>query len=127
MSFRAFPRHAPLFSSAVAVLAAFSGVQAQARTVSVPQLHLPVSWMAPEAMAFAPITADWREAGQVRHGFTHFELIIDLFAARVPRIAADGLLRPLIRPLASLGEEALPSVMRKCVRMAAPGTYNGGN
>jgi A/G-specific adenine glycosylase len=72
-------------------------------------------WTPGEALASAPIAADWRAAGQVRHGFTHFELIIDLFAARVARIATDG----LVRPLASLEEEALPSVMRKCVRMAA--------
>ena len=53
-------------------------------------------------------------AGEVRHGFTHFELTIDLFAARVERIEADG----FRRPIAALAHEALPSVMRKCVRMA---------
>jgi A/G-specific adenine glycosylase len=74
-------------------------------------------WMAREALAAAPIAADWRPAGQVRHGFTHFELIIDLFAALVPRIEAEG----LVRPLTALDDEALPSVMRKCVRMAAGG------
>ena len=34
-------------------------------------------------------------AGEVRHGFTHFELTIGLFAARVPRIDAEGFLRPI--------------------------------
>ncbi len=72
-------------------------------------------WAADSALAHAPMPADWRPAGQVRHGFTHFELIIDLLAARVPRIEADG----FVRPIAALGEEALPSVMRKCVRTAA--------
>ncbi|MGE0225516.1 MAG: A/G-specific adenine glycosylase [Acetobacteraceae bacterium] len=71
-------------------------------------------WAAEEALVHAPLPADWRPAGQVRHGFTHFELTIDLFAARVPRIAAPG----LVRPITELSEEALPSVMRKCVRMA---------
>jgi A/G-specific adenine glycosylase len=42
-------------------------------------------------------------------------LIIDLFAARVATIEADGFLRPA----AALDDAALPSVMRKCVRMAA--------
>ena len=42
----------------------------------------------------APMHAAWRPAGQVRHGFTHFELTIDLFAARVARIEARRLPAP---------------------------------
>ena len=75
------------------------------------------SWTASDAVRHAPMLADWRPAGQVRHGLTHFELVIDLLAARVPRIEADGFLRPAT----ALADEALPSVMRKCVRMAAGG------
>ena len=71
-------------------------------------------WDAAEALAHAPMDVAWRPAGHVRHGFTHFELAIDLFAARVERIEADGF-RCAIDALA---HEALPSVMRKCVRMA---------
>jgi A/G-specific adenine glycosylase len=71
-------------------------------------------WGQVEALAAVPQPANWRPAGQVRHGFTHFELIIELFAAQVPAIEADGFLRPV----GALAEEALPSVMRKCVRMA---------
>ncbi|MBV8400910.1 MAG: hypothetical protein JOZ17_19585, partial [Acetobacteraceae bacterium] len=66
-----------------------------------------------EALAHAPMGLDWRRAGQVRHGLTHFELVIDLFAARSTRIEAKGFLRPV----AALDQEALPSLMRKCVRM----------
>ena len=47
-------------------------------------------WAAAEALALAPMLAAWQPAGQVRHGFTHFELTIDLFAARVERIEAAG-------------------------------------
>ncbi len=71
-------------------------------------------WRAEEALVLAPMDVVWQSAGQVRHGFTHFELTIDLFAARVERINADG----FQRPIAALAHEALPSVMRKCVRMA---------
>ena len=71
-------------------------------------------WDTAEALALAPMDVRWRQAGEVRHGFTHFELTIELFAARVPRIEADG----FQRPIAALADEALPSVMRKCVRMA---------
>jgi A/G-specific adenine glycosylase len=70
-------------------------------------------WQAEEALRFAPMPAEWRPAGQVRHGFTHFELTIDLFAARVVQIDAPG----FARPIEELAHEALPSVMRKCVRM----------
>jgi A/G-specific adenine glycosylase len=59
----------------------------------------------------------WQHAGQVRHGFTHFELTIDLFAARVERIEADG----FHRAVSALAQEALPSVMRKCVRIVRGG------
>ena len=72
-------------------------------------------WHVHEALAHAPMPAAWQAAGEVRHGFTHFELTLQLYAARVPRIDADG----FQRPIASLADEALPSLMRKCVRMAS--------
>jgi A/G-specific adenine glycosylase len=70
-------------------------------------------WPRAEALRFAPMPAEWQPAGQVRHGFTHFELTINLFAAHVPRIDAPG----FSRPINQLAHEALPSVMRKCVRL----------
>jgi A/G-specific adenine glycosylase len=73
-----------------------------------------VRWPETEAMAQAPMSVDWRTAGMVRHGFTHFELTIDLFAAQVATIEGDGFVHPLTR----LDELALPSVMRKCVKAA---------
>ena len=72
-------------------------------------------WQPGEALAHAPMRAHWQQAGEVRHGFTHFELTLRLYAARVPRIDADG----FQRPIASLADEALPSLMRKCVRLLA--------
>jgi A/G-specific adenine glycosylase len=65
----------------------------------------------------AALELDWRNAGQVRHGFTHFELILDVLAAHVPRIEAEG----FAHALDALDDAALPSVMRKCVRMATAG------
>ena len=58
--------------------------------------------------------AKWRALGEVTHGLTHFELRIQLHAARVERITADGFLRPVT----ALDDEALPSMMRKCVALA---------
>lgn len=71
-------------------------------------------WPSAEAMAAAPMRAGWQEVGEVQHGFTHFTLSIALYTARVRRITATGFLRA---PDA-LEAEALPSVMRKCVRLA---------
>jgi A/G-specific adenine glycosylase len=72
------------------------------------------AWNAADALRHVPMDAHWRPAGQVRHAFTHFALVLDLMAAEVPRIEAEGFLHPL----RSLNDAALPSVMRKCARMA---------
>jgi len=75
-------------------------------------------WTVQEALSVQPMELDWRGAGQVRHGFTHFELIIDVLAARVPRIDPTA---GFAHPLDALDDAALPSVMRKCVRIAGGG------
>ena len=74
-----------------------------------------------DALAQTPMPAAWREMGEVRHVFTHFELRLTVFAASVPRIEAEGFLHPI----AMLQDSALPSVMRKCVRMAIGGEREG--
>jgi A/G-specific adenine glycosylase len=66
------------------------------------------------ALAQAPMAATWRVAGQATHGFTHFELILDVYIAQVAVIVGEGFLRPAN----ALAEEALPSVMRKCIAVA---------
>ncbi|WP_428493179.1 A/G-specific adenine glycosylase [Rhodopila sp.] len=72
-------------------------------------------WTLDEALTLAPMPLNWRPAGQVRHGFTHFELIIDILAAQTAKIDAEG----FAHALDALDDAALPSVMRKCVRMAS--------
>ena len=74
----------------------------------------PEPWTEAEALAAAPMQAAWRRAGQAFHGLTHFELALDVYAAAVPEITAPGFLRPAN----ALAEEALPTVMRKCIRVA---------
>jgi A/G-specific adenine glycosylase len=71
-------------------------------------------WSEADAMMFAPMVADWRPVGQVEHGFTHFQLTIDLFAATVATIEGEGFVHSRER----LDELALPSLMRKCVTAA---------
>ena len=72
-------------------------------------------WSRADALVHAPMPAIWTPAGEVRHGFTHFELHIALFAAQVERIEGEGFLHPV----AALEAAALPSVMRKCAAAAA--------
>ena len=75
----------------------------------------PAAWDAADALAHAPQPAEWRLAGRARHGFTHFELFIDVYAADVAAITAEGLLLP--EP--SLAGAALPTAMRRCVQLAS--------
>jgi A/G-specific adenine glycosylase len=80
-------------------------------------------WDWEEARAYAPEPGlAWRPAGEVRHGFTHFELLLTLYAAEAPSVmAAEGLLRDA----QGLDAAALPSVMRKCLAMSAAATPAG--
>jgi A/G-specific adenine glycosylase len=61
-----------------------------------------------EALAAAPAQADWRSAGEVEHGFTHFTLTLQLLRAEGE--AADVIWSPR-RDL-----DALPSVFLKAAR-----------
>ncbi len=71
-------------------------------------------WMPSEANAHAPMQANWRDVGEIRHGLTHFELQLQVQMAEVVRINAEGVLCAR----ADLGGAALPSVMRKCLKLA---------
>ncbi len=63
------------------------------------------------AMKQAPFKADWKKrVGVVRHGFTHFELEIEVYEATVdkhPKVEGQW--------VADLSRAALPTVMRKIV------------
>jgi len=71
-------------------------------------------WPIAEALKAAPMKAVWRPLGEVQHGFTHFTLTLSVVTALVRHIRAEGFLCPE----QALADEALPSVMRKCVRLA---------
>ncbi len=74
----------------------------------------PEPWPRPDALTEAPQPADWLFAGTARHVFTHFELLADVYRARVDAIRAPG----LHRSVDLLGGEALPTVMRRCIEIA---------
>ena len=71
-------------------------------------------WSPDEAVAEAPQRADWRHLGQIEHDITHFHLKIDVYSAQLPTIQAEGFLRHR----QALGDEALPTVMKKCLKLA---------
>jgi A/G-specific adenine glycosylase len=74
-----------------------------------------------EALAFAPLEADWRRCvGEVEHTFTHFPLRLTVFRADLPAEtpAPEGCRWTAI---ASVGGEALPTVMRKAVTLGLGG------
>lgn len=68
-------------------------------------------WTEVEALALAPQVAAWRTVGVASHGFTHFELEMEVYVARVAEVTAAGTLYAV----ASLDEVALPTAMRRCV------------
>jgi A/G-specific adenine glycosylase len=66
-----------------------------------------------QALKQAPFAAKWKKrSGIVRHGFTHFELEIEVYAVQLSR-------RPKVEgswvPFEKLREVALPTVMRKII------------
>lgn len=74
----------------------------------------PEPWPERDALQHAPQPAEWRLCGTAEHGFTHFQLRMGVYAATVPAITAEG----LVRPVSGLDGEALPTVMRRCVAVA---------
>lgn len=73
-------------------------------------LALPSTGWAAEAPAGAPpVAAEWQEAGEVRHTFTHFHLRLGVMWARVGRLE-HGV------PLDE-AEAAMPTVFAKAVRL----------
>lgn len=78
-----------------------------------------------EALKQAPTVADWKRLpGIVRHGFTHFELEIEVWVTHATagisaKLGANGPDRKWI-DVAELHAVALPTVMRKIIAHAMP-------
>ncbi|RST87871.1 A/G-specific adenine glycosylase [Aquibium carbonis] len=66
----------------------------------------------------APFAAKWRDAGTVTHVFTHFELRLRVFHARVDRPAPTG---AWWSSREDVSGEALPTVMKHAIETAIPG------
>lgn len=63
----------------------------------------------------APAPAEWRAAGEVRHTFTHFHLVLQV-------LVAEGEANPIrgeIVPFSDFSPKSLPTVMRKAFDLAS--------
>jgi A/G-specific adenine glycosylase len=70
-------------------------------------------WTDAEDLAAAPVSAVWREAGEIDHGFTHFTLTLRIFRAEGEWAGAIWTPRS--------GIEAMPSVFLKAARRGLGG------
>ena len=71
-----------------------------------------------EALSHAPVRAAWRRLpGEARHGFTHFELVVTVYAAHA-RAAAKAPKGHRWTLVSTLDQEALPTVMRRIAAVA---------
>lgn len=66
----------------------------------------------------APLNADWQDAGEVRHTFTHFHLYLTVKVTNAPQDTPPN--RGEYLPMAAFRPAALPTVMRKAWALAAP-------
>lgn len=75
-------------------------------------------WTKAEALALAPVPhARWVKLGTVRHVFTHFELLLDVYAAEVADISKSAQGDGFLCPADALSAQALPSLMVKCLAL----------
>ena len=77
----------------------------------------PEPWDKAEALAQAPASASWRRLGAVAHVFTHFALTLEVYAATVPAVSLSE--HGFLRGPDAVKLEALPSLMRKCLKLFA--------
>jgi A/G-specific adenine glycosylase len=78
------------------------------------------AWAEGPAADDPPLAADWHDpGGEVRHTFTHFHLVLRLRRALVPLDARPD--RGAFVPPEAFRPADLPTLMRKCLDLAAPG------
>ena len=76
-------------------------------------------WARTGEEAGPPVAADWRPAGEVRHGFTHFQVVLRLMRADLgPEARPD---RGAFVPAEAFRPAALPTLMRKAYDLARDG------
>lgn len=79
-----------------------------------------------QGTANPPLVGAWQPLGQVRHGFTHFELELSVAALRLEARPALALPGALWLPVAAIESAGLPTLFAKAARLALAGTAEGG-
>lgn len=75
------------------------------------------AWPRADALKLAPLAAKFRDVpGIVKHGFTHFDLELDVLRGRVGAGLKEPPPETLWCPVAKLGDYALPTLMKKLAR-----------
>ncbi|WP_345118536.1 A/G-specific adenine glycosylase [Bartonella pachyuromydis] len=69
----------------------------------------------------APFTANWQFKGQVTHVFTHFSLKLDVYYTKT--VHEMNYENGWWCDIQNLGEEALPTVMKKAISIAIPHSF----
>ncbi len=78
---------------------------------------LDAPWSTQRALAEAPVATAWRHAGTVRHVFTHFALLLDVYAGRSRAMPGEPAAGSLVAP-DELDGQPLPTLMRRCIALA---------
>ncbi|OAP40807.1 A/G-specific adenine glycosylase [Sinorhizobium glycinis] len=68
-----------------------------------------------------PFAAAWEACGTITHVFTHFELHLSVYRAKVAQAVACA--EGWWEPIASLKRQALPTVMKKAIAQAIPHAF----
>ena len=72
----------------------------------------------------APFEADWHAAGTIVHVFTHFELRLSVYRAKVAQLSSSKSNAEWWEPVESLHAQALPTVMKKAIAQAIPHAFD---
>ena len=81
----------------------------------------PADWADAPCDPVRPVAGPWRPIGEVRHGFTHFDLTLTVWTAEVPRDAT-----PSRGAFGALDPQALPTLFRKAHALACASTMDAG-
>ncbi len=72
----------------------------------------------------APLPADWEAAGAIVHVFTHFELRLSIYRAKIPAGSKNHVNDGWWEPVINLDAQALPTVMKKAIKQAIPFAFD---
>jgi A/G-specific adenine glycosylase len=75
----------------------------------------------------APFDADWEAAGTIVHVFTHFELRLSVYRAKVSAAVKPSANDEWWEPVTNLDAQALPTVMKKAISQAIPLAFDASN